>query len=199
MRRLARSAVAAATLVGATVLAVPARAVDIHVSHAAIERLMTSTLLKDGGRLYLEGTPADACRYAFVQEPKVSGSLGRLVIRFVFSGRAGAQVAGRCVGPGDTIALTASGVPTYAAGVLMLANLELDAPASAYYRVVAGLLEGRLEKHLRLPLRAMLEQSLALVSAGGAVGWGLGAFDVRSLAVDERGVRLLLDAKLTAQ
>ncbi len=189
----------ASTLLGLSLPAPPAAAADITVSHAAIEKLLTTALLKDGGRLYLEGSPADNCRYAFVQEPKVSGGGGRLAIRFVFSGRAGAQMLGRCVGPGDTLNLTASGVPTYAGGELMLSGLKIEAPETAYYRVAAGLIQGQLERSLRLPVRTMIEQSLPLAAAGSGVDLGMSAFEVRSISVDEKGAKLVLDASLAAR
>lgn len=176
----------------------PASAGELSIPYAAIERLLVSGLLTEGGRLYLEGTPADTCRYAFVQEPKVSGAAGRISIRFVFSGRAGASVAGRCVGPGDTLELTASGVPAYAGGELLLQRLRLDARDSAYFKLVAGLLRSQLERRLRLPVRARLEEALALASAATAVRFTLSAFDVPTLAVDQEGLRLTIEERVQA-
>ena len=197
MSRITRFTVATLTLCG--LAAATAQAAEVRASFSAIERLLVSSVLKQGGRLYLEGGPEDRCRYAFVQEPKVSGSSGRLVIHFVFSGRAGAQVAGRCVGPGDTIALSVSGVPAYAGGELQLQQLRLEAPESVYYKLIAGMLQGQLEKRLRFPLRSLLEQGLAGAAAGAPVGLALSAFDVRSVAVEEEGLRLVFDGTLTTR
>jgi hypothetical protein len=196
MKPIVRTAAWLSVFVAATL---PARAAEITVSHAAIEKLLTSALLKDGGRLYLDGSPADTCRFAFVQEPKVSGGAGRLAIRFTFSGRAGARVAGRCVGPGDTLELTASGTPAYAGGELYLRDLRLDAPESAYFKAVAGLLQGQIERRLRLPVRTMVEQSLTAAANGSGVALGLQAFDVSSISVDEQGAKVALDASLSAR
>ena len=104
----------------------------------AIERLVTTALLKHGGRLYLEGTPAEACRYAFIQEPKLSAEGPRLVARFVFAGRAGVERGRSLRGSRSTTTLRVSGVPAFDAGDLYLASLKLDAPDSAYYKVVGG-------------------------------------------------------------
>ncbi len=176
----------------------PVRAIEIRVGLPAIERLVTAALLKDGGRLYIEGRSAEACRYAFVQEPKLSVDAARLVAHFVFAGKAGVSVAGRCVGPSDTTTLRVSGVPSFAAGDLYLADIELDAPNSAYYKAVGGLLQGQLEKRLRLPLRAMIERSLGEAGASGLT-FGLQAFEVREIVVEPQAVRIHLNGALSAR
>lgn len=182
----------------ALAVAAPASAVEIRIGLPAIERLVTAALLKDGGRLYLEGRSAEACRYAFIQEPKLSVDAKRLVANFVFAGKAGVSVAGRCVGPSDTTTLRVSGVPSFAAGDLYLADLRLDAPNSAYYKAVGGLLQGQLERRLRLPLRAMVEKSLGEAGASGLT-FALQEIDVREIVVEAQGVRISLNGALTAQ
>jgi hypothetical protein len=176
-----------------------AGASELAVSHAAIERLLVTKVLTQGGRLYLDGSPGDSCRFAFVQEPKVSGDNGRLQVRFVFSGRAGVQVAGRCAGPGDTLSLTASGVPTYVDGELRLAELRVEAPASTYFKAVAGLVQGQIERRVRFPVRNQLASAVQDASLGTPLRLTLTGFDVRSIAVDERGLRFGFDGSLNAQ
>ena len=119
----------ARTLLLAAVLAAgpAAEAAEVTLSHAALERVIWQVLLTEGGRGYFEGGPEDTCRFAFVQEPKVTAAGGRLRIRFLFSGRAGAEVAGRCVGPGDTFEIFVSGVPALAAGEAQTLRFELPA------------------------------------------------------------------------
>ena len=188
----------ALALTVALAVAGPASAIEIRVGLPAIERLVTAALLKDGGRLYLEGRSAEACRYAFIQEPKLSVDAKQLVAHFVFAGKAGVAVAGRCIGPSDTTTLRVSGVPSFAAGDLYLADLKLDAPNSAYYKAVGGLLQGQLERRLRLPLRAMIEQSLGQAGASGLT-FGLRDLDVREIVVEPQGVKINLNGALTAQ
>lgn len=188
----------AAPLAIALTVAGPVDAIEIKVGLPAIERLVTTALLKDGGRLYLEGRSAEACRYAFIQEPKLSVDATRLVAHFVFAGKAGVSVAGRCVGPSDTTTLRVSGVPSFDAGELYLADLKLDAPNAAYYKAVGGLLQGQLEKRLRLPLRAMIERSLSEAGASG-LSFGLQAFEVREIVVEPQAVRLRVNGALRAQ
>jgi hypothetical protein len=182
----------------ALAFAEPAAAVEIRVGLPALERLVTTALLKDGGRLYLEGRSAEACRYAFIQEPKLASDGPRLVARFVFAGRAGVSVGGRCVGPADSTTLSVSGVPSFEAGDLYLADLALEAPGSAYYKAVGGLLQGQLAKRLRLPLRAMVERSLSESGASGLT-FALKRLEVRDIVVEPQAVRINLEGALGAQ
>jgi hypothetical protein len=176
-----------------------AQASEVTVSLAALERVVWSTLLDQSGRYYLEGSPADTCRYAFVQEPRVSAAGERLVVRLVFSGRAGVTVAGRCTGPGDTAPIEVSGVPRYDQGDVLLAELRVEAPETSYFRLVAPLVERQLRERLRYPLRRMLETSLVETSAAAAFRLVLDALTVRTIAVEPSGVRVEFDGSITVR
>lgn len=177
----------------------PAGAADVTLSHAAIERLVWRVLLTDGGRAYFEGGPGETCRYAFVQEPKVSGADGRLRVRLLFSGRAGADVAGRCVGPGDTFDIMVSGVPALSAGVVSLDDLNVEAPDTVYFRLVSGLVEGQLRERLRYPLKANLDEIAALAGTAGGLSLSLDRLEMSGVRVDAEAVHMSLDLGLTAR
>jgi hypothetical protein len=180
-------------------LAAPGAAGEITLSYPAVERAVWATMLSQQGRYYMEGGPGDTCRYAFVQEPKVSAEAGRLAVSFLFSGRAGATVAGRCVGPGDTLRITASGAPTYEAGEIRLAGLQLTAADSAYFKLVAPVIQAALEKRLSYPLRSDLEHGLAAASAGGPFRLKLSALDVRGLRAETDRLVVSYDASLAIE
>ncbi len=182
-------------------LAAPAGAVELTLTYGALERVIWARLLTQGGRYYLEGSSTDDCRYALVQEPKVSAQGNRLAVRFVFSGRAAARVAGRCVGPGDTLEVTASGLPRYEAGEIRLADLRLSAPESGYFKLVAPLLQSRLRERLSYPLRAELEQALgaAAVAAGSPLRPRLVSLGVGSILVEAQRLRLSVDLSLAVE
>ena len=194
MPKLCRSSMAAGVLlVTGTLLSSAATAAEITLSHAALERVVWQVLLTEGGRGYLEGGPSDACRYAFVQEPKVSGASGRLRIRFLFSGRAGAQVAGRCVGPGDTFDLVVSGVPALARGELYLDDLKVEAPDTAYFRLVSSLVESRIRQHLRYPLKRDLDRVAATLGAPAGYAMSVEGLALSRVRVDDDALRISLD------
>jgi len=139
---------------------------EVSFTYASLERAVWATMLTEGGRHYLEGDPGSTCRFAFVQEPRVDAAEGRLRIRFLFSGRAGVEVKGRCLGPGDTFDMEVSGVPTVSDGELWLAELRVTAEDTAYFRLVSGLVESRLREKLRYPLRRQVEHAVAAASTG---------------------------------
>lgn len=188
-----------AVAVGLAALAVPrgATAAEVTIAYGAIERVLVAGVFTQGGRYYLEGAPESSCRFAFVQEPKLSASGGRLVVRLVFSGRAGVEVKGRCIGPGDTLQLAVSGVPVYSDGEILLSQLEVAAPESRYFSAVRGLVQSQLAQRLRYPLRAELERALAIVGGPAAVVRPtLAAFEVRSLRVEPQQLRVAFDGSL---
>jgi len=173
-----------------------ARAADTTISHAALERLVWQVMLTEGGRAYFEGGPDDTCRYAFVQEPKVSGANGRLHVRFLFSGRAGAQLGERCVGPGDTFDLVVSGIPALSQGELYLEDLKVEAPDTAYFRLVSGLVENQLRQRLRYPLKQDLDRVAATVGAPAGYPMSVESLEMSRVQVDADALRVSLDIGL---
>jgi len=196
MLRTRRKLMVAGVLLAAFATAPPATAAEITLSHAALERVVWQVLLTEGGRGYLEGGPNDSCRYAFVQEPKVTGVGGRLRIRFLFSGRAGAQVGGRCVGPGDTFDLVVSGVPALARGELYLEDLRVEAPDTAYFRLVRSLVESQLGQRLRYPLKQDLDALAAARGAPAGFAISLQRLEMSRAQVDDEALRVSLDLGL---
>ena len=197
MRSSHTSSIRALLFTAALIAPMAARGAEVTLAHSALERLIWRTVLTEGGRAYLEGSSTDDCRYAFVQEPRVSGKDGRLHARFVFSGRAGATVGERCVGPGDTFDLVVSGLPALAGGVLYLEDLRVEAPDTAYFRLVRGLVERELSARLRYSLVAGLNQVAA--TAGAAAGYSvlLDTLELDQVQVDETALRLSLDIGLS--
>jgi hypothetical protein len=196
MTRTRRILLAAGLLLAAIATAPPALAAEITLSHAALERVVWQVLLTEGGRGYFEGGPNDTCRYAFVQEPKVTGAGGRLRVRFLFSGRAGAQVGGRCVGPGDTFDLVVSGIPALARGELYLDDLRVEAPDTAYFRLVRSLVESQLRQRLRYPLKQDLDALAAARGAPAGVTISVPRLEMSRVQIDDTALRVSLDVGL---
>jgi hypothetical protein len=198
MRRLPRKLLAAGVMVTVSTLGSPlADAAEVTLSHAALERVVWQVMLTEGGRAYFEGGLDDTCRYAFVQEPKVSGADGRLRVRFLFSGRAGAQVGERCVGPGDTFDLVVSGVPALSRGELYLEDLRVEAPDTAYFRLVSGLVENQLRQRLRYPLKQDLDRIAATVGAPAGYAMSVESLEMKRVQVDADVLRVSLDIGLS--
>jgi hypothetical protein len=199
MPRICRILTASASvlLVTGTPFSSTARAADVTISYAALERVVWQVLLTEGGRGYFDGGPDDTCRYAFVQEPKVSGADGRLRIRFLFSGRAGAQVGGRCVGPGDTFDLVVSGVPALSGGELVFEDLKVEAPDTVYFRLVSGLVESQLRQRLRYPLKQDLDRVAATRAAPAGFAMSVDDLEMSGVRIDADALRFSLDLGLS--
>jgi len=182
-------------------LAAPAGAATLEVEHAALARLLATHAMTDGGRLYLDGDPDSACRYAFVQEPRVDAEAGRLRITFLFSCRQAVGLKGRCVGPGGTFDLRLSGVPRYAGGFVSLDEPRLEAlgPGHDFFAVVAPLLERGLEERMRLPAATVLGYAAAAISSAWGVQLGFDELTVDAIEVGETATRLRLDATAHAR
>jgi hypothetical protein len=171
--------------------------VEITLSHVALERVVWQVLLTDGGRGYLVGGPGDTCRYAFVQEPKASGANGRLQVRFLFSGRAGAQAGGQCVGPGDTFDLVVSGVPALSRGELYFEGLRVDAPDTRYFRLVRGVVESGLRQRLRFPLKSSLDQVAAALAVSAGFAMSVDNLQMSNVRIGDDALHFSLDLGLS--
>lgn len=178
-------------------LASPAGAATLEIEHTALARLLATHAMTDGGRLYLDGDAESACRYAFVQEPRVDAEAGRLRITFLFSGRQAVGVANRCVGPGGTFDVRLSGVPREAGGVLFLDEVGLEAPGPGqpFFAAVAPLLERGLTDRLRVSLASVLGHAALATSSAWGVQLSFGDVAVEAIEVGEDATRLRLDGE----
>jgi hypothetical protein len=140
----------------------------LEVAFPTIERLIVEGLLTEGGRRYLQGGPEDTCTYAFIQEPRVSSSEGRLQMRFLFAGSMGAEVAGRCAGRGGNFDIVVSGVPAYDGTDLFLDEVRFESE-NKLFDLFSVLVESQLRPLLRVPLRTTLETQFSELTTAGRV------------------------------
>ena len=142
-------------------------AAKLDVAYASVERILSLKILTEGGRHYLQGGPDDTCAYAFIQEPRVSALGERLQIRFLFAARAGKEVAGKCVGPGDNFDIVVSGVPSYGNGELFLDELRFEAEHKLF-DLFSKLIEGQLTPQMKVRAKPYIESYIAELMALGA-------------------------------
>jgi len=174
--------------------AVPIRGAVLEIAYPSLERMLVTRVMGEGGRYYMEGDPSSTCRYSFIQEPRVDAVDGRLRITVLYSGRLGTEVAGKCIGPGDNFDVSISGVPTFSNGELFLSQLEIRAPETAYFKLVAPLIRGSLEETLRYPLKDRLDRATAWISSMTASGGiAMKSLQVESITVGEESIRLVFD------
>ena len=187
-------------LLGLTIIAAYApyaAGASLDLSFESFERILVKRVLTDGGRLYFEGDASETCRYSFIQEPRIDSVGERLRFTFLYAGRAGATVAGRCVGPGANFDLVISGVPSFEDGELYLADLSIDAVDTAYFKLVAPLIRGSLESRLRYPIKERMYYMAGFLTAAGNGTVAFDTFVVEAIEVKEDGLRMVGDFALS--
>jgi hypothetical protein len=174
-----------------------ARAATLEISYASLERIIVKRVMTEGGRHYMEGDASKTCLYSFIQEPRVDAVGERLRITVLYAGRAGKEIAGKCVGPGDNFDLQVSGVPVFENGELYLSELKVNAPDTAYFKLVSSFVESELKKDLRYPVTQGLDRAAAEVTAAGNGKLSWESVKVDSITVGETSVKMSFDFGLS--
>ncbi len=170
----------------------------LDVAYASMERMIVSTFLTQGGRRYLRGGPEDTCAYAFVQDPRVSADGARLQLRFLFAGRAGQRVVGKCVGAGDNFDIVVSGVPRYADGDLFLDEAKFESDHKLF-DVFSKLIERQLAPLLRIRARPHVESYVAQLTSRGAGTVRLETMDIQSIELGASSAVIEADFLVTVK
>ena len=173
-------------------------AAKLDVAYASVERILTTRFLTEGGRRYFQGGPEETCAYAFIQEPRVSAVGERLQIRFLFAARAGKEVVGKCVGPGDHFDIVVSGVPSYANGELFLDELRLEAEHKLF-DIFSKLIERQLNPHMKIRAKPYFESYIAELTALGAGRVSLETLSVQNIELGTSSAVLEADFLINVQ
>jgi hypothetical protein len=136
-----------------------ARGAEIVLERTAVDRLVRQALFTDQGRYFLQ---RGAC-YAYLDEPAVSLTGGRVVLNANLTSFLGVMVGTQCVGVPLNSKVTISGRPAQQGGVVRLADLRIDNIADQSTRglVQSGVLPKfpqAVEIDVAAALRAMLKQ-----------------------------------------
>ena len=174
----------------------PARSASLEFEFPALERLISTGLLTQGGRLFLNGNDPADCSHAFVQQPRIDAVERRLRITFLFSGRQAVSVGGRCVGPSGTFDIQVSGVPAFVGGEIVLDQpaVETSSRAQPLFQLVAPLIESQLAARLRFPLKKVLGLAAYQLSTTHAVSMAFGNLVIPKIEVRERSLRIQFDS-----
>jgi len=169
-----------------------AESATIELAYASLERILVRNVMTEGGRYYLQGDLSTPCQYAFIQEPRVGASAGRLQITVLFSGKAAADLDGRCVGAGDNFDVQVSGAPRFANGEIYLDGLEVQA-SSTYFNVVAALLRKSLEEKFRFSVAQAVEYVASQSAASGIGRLSVEGARVDDIQVGETALKMTVD------
>jgi hypothetical protein len=79
-------------------VAIPARAVELHISAKALERTLLQQLFTgDQNRYYMRGDSHSPC-YVYAENPKVSFKDDRVVVHVHAHAKLGTSIGGKCIG-----------------------------------------------------------------------------------------------------
>lgn len=138
--------------------------VQIEIDYAVLEKFLAKLAFTADGRQYVRGSRDSRCSFAYLENPRISASGGRLHVRTRFSGRAAIDLLGACFGIRDSFDLTIHATPHYEAGDLLLKGVEADTDdfKTLYNIRVLRALATDLPRQFRYPLRSatakLLEQ-----------------------------------------
>jgi hypothetical protein len=134
----------------------PARAVELHLEFAALERMVAEAVFTQDGRRYVYHDKSDKCNFAYLEKPQIRGVDGRLRIRAKFTGRSALNFIGQCVGMGDAFEVAVTATPQYRDGNVVLQHVVATSEdkTGIYIRRVCSVLGASLERDFKYPLAA---------------------------------------------
>lgn len=191
----------AAALVLALIAPPHARAVELHLSFGALERMLAEQVFTQEGRRYVRGDRSNRCNFAYLEAPHVGAEAGKLRIRARFTGRSSLNMLGQCVGLGDAFNVVIDARPAYQGGAIRLADVAAssDGKTGFYIRRVCAALQASLARDFSYPLEN--EARRLLEGAGAQPGYRreLRKFSVPEIRVAPDAVVLVLDFELAVK
>lgn len=182
-------------------MAPAARAVEIHIQFAALERMLAEQAFTQEGRRYVHGTASNKCNFAYLEKPRVRGESGRLLMRAHFTGRSALNVIGQCVGLGDAFDVVITAVPVYRGGAVGLQEVKVasDGKSSYYIRKVCASMESSLARDFRYPLEHEAQGLLESPGAHPQYKREVRKFNVPEIRVTGDALVLAVDFEMTVK
>jgi hypothetical protein len=167
-------------------------AVDLEIRYGVLERLLSEQLFTAEGRKYVQGSKDQKCRYAFLEKPKLTAAGDRLQLTVNFSGQTALSMLGRCVGLGDSFALTLTAKPVVRTGQIGFDQFVVSTDRDSFYiRRVRAELVKTLDQNMRIDVVAYARK---LIEAPQQVG----AFQQEIRDLKMTNVRVAPDAIVLA-
>ena len=135
-----------------------ARGAEIVLEQSAVQKLVVESLFKDNGRYYIQ---RGACS-AYLENPAVTLTGGRVVIRSHLNARLGMDFGDSCAGVDLASWATVSGEPSAQGTTVRLANIRIEEVGDANTRIVLNsgvvpTLPGAIELDVLKAVRSMLQ------------------------------------------
>jgi hypothetical protein len=183
------------TLMAVTVLSTTtANGAEIVLEQSAVQKLVVESMFKDNGRYYIQ---RGACS-AYLDNPAVTLTGGRVVIRSHLNARLGMDFGDSCAGVDLASWTTVSGEPSAQGTTVRLANIRIEEVGDANTRIVlnSGLvptLPGAVELDVLKAVRSMLQ------GAGGQLQVEVLALNIESVRVADNKLSVRFDFKVAGR
>jgi len=179
-------------------LTVNARAIELKVTSAAMERTLKEQLFNaPDGRYYLRGDRNSAC-YVYIDQPRITFRDDRVVVHVNTHSRLGAGVFGKCVGVGFSTEADVSVIPEAEGESIgfrdgridrFTGNKELDF-------LLVPFLQRKLPASMKLNAADLLRTALARSRESTGYNVALDALKVHSMLVANNLLTVDLDGSL---
>ena len=182
-------------------LAAPALPADLEIRYSALERMVAAQMFTQEGRRYMRGSQAAKCQYAYLEAPRLSAANDRLQVNARFSGSSALDLFSRCVGMGDSFALTITAVPVPRKGAIAFQDTQVSTPKDSYYiRRVRSAMMQSFDKDFKIEIRDQARRLLEQPASPGAIyQQELKDLDLTAIRVTPDALVLVVDFKLVVK
>ena len=174
-----------------------ARAADIELRFAALERIIAEQVFTQDGRKYVRGTPSTKCQFAYLEHPQIGEDNGLLKVRAKFSGRSALGVMGGCIGLGDSFDLTITAAPLVRNGAIGFKDVKVTTTKDSFYirRVKAALMQA-FAKDVKIEVKDQARKILEQSRDGASYKVELASFDLTEVRVKPDALVLVVEFHL---
>jgi len=182
-------------------LAPSARAIELRIQFAALERMLADQVFQQDGRRYVHNDQTNKCNFAYLEKPHVQGQDGKLRMRARFTGRSALNMFGKCVGLGDAFDVIITALPQYKDGNIGLNDVKAvpDGHTGYYIRRVCEALTNSLLHSFRYPVATAAKSLLEDPGTQKSYPRELGDFHVTDIRVTNDALVLVIDFALTVK
>jgi len=173
--------------------------VELHLTFGVLQKVIGAQVFTEEGRKYVRGNKAKRCSFAYLEDPRVGESDGRLVVRAKFSGRSALTVLGQCVGMGDSFDVVVRMTPYAEKSILRIRDVEVvsDGKRGMYSRAVCKALAETIPKVLVYDFGPDFKKALEADQPGIPFKKTVDGFSVQAMSVSKEALVLQLGLKLT--
>lgn len=177
-----------------------ARATEIQLSYAVLERMIAQQVFTEDGRKYVKGSRTTKCTFAYLENPKIRSAGEQVAIQARFTGRSDIDMFGHCVGIGDAFNLTVFGKPYYDKGRVSFKDISVQTDRDSFYirRVRQALMQTlsrQFDYNIQNDARRLLEQQ----DPGAPFKREMIRFDVTQIRAAESALVLTVDFALAVK